>query len=86
MPTPDDLVYPNGYGAFLQGLKERVSSARVEALRTVNTQLIELYGSIGRDVGEQQRRQGWGSGVIRRLADDLRAEFPEVKGYSAGEP
>ncbi|WP_104182077.1 PDDEXK nuclease domain-containing protein [Arthrobacter sp. B0490] len=83
MPTPDDLVYPNGYGAFLQGLKERVSSARVEALRSVNTQLIELYWSIGRDVGEQQRRQGWGSGVIRRLADDLRAEFPEVKGFSA---
>lgn len=83
MTQPRDVALPTGYTDLLGGLKDRVRAARTKALRTVNTQLIELYWSIGQDVGAQQEQQGWGSGVIKRLADDLRAEFPEMKGFSA---
>lgn len=83
MTPPPHLALPNGYTDLLGNLKHRVRAARTAALRTVNTQLIELYWSIGRDVSVQQESQGWGSGVIKRLADDLRAEFPEMKGFSA---
>ena len=41
-------------------LKDRVRSARTQALRTVNTQLIELYWSIGRTILERQEAEGWG--------------------------
>ncbi|WP_400160609.1 DUF1016 N-terminal domain-containing protein [Arthrobacter sp. BPSS-3] len=83
MTDARDLTLPTGYIDLLGELKNRVRAARTRALRTVNTQLIELYWSIGRDVSAQQEQQGWGSGVIKRLADDLRAEFPEMKGFSA---
>ncbi|WP_199279107.1 DUF1016 N-terminal domain-containing protein [Arthrobacter sp. CAN_A2] len=76
-------VQPSGYDALLAGLKDRVRDARSRVLRTVNTQLIELYWSMGREVLEQQSKQGWGSGVVRRLAEDLRSEFPDMKGFSA---
>jgi predicted nuclease of restriction endonuclease-like (RecB) superfamily len=82
MTQPRDLDLPTGYTELLGELKNRVRAARTKALRTVNTQLIELYWSIGQDVRVQQESQGWGSGVIKRLADDLRAEFPEMKGFS----
>lgn len=82
MTEPRDLALPTGYTALLGELKDRVRAARTKALRTVNTHLIELYWSIGNDVRSQQESQGWGSGVIRRLAEDLRAEFPEMKGLS----
>lgn len=32
---------------------------------------------------KRQRVETWGRSVVSRLADDLRAEFPEVKGFSA---
>ena len=83
MTDARDLTLPKGYIDLLGELKNRVRAARTRALRTVNTQLIELYWSIGQDVSAQQEQQGWGSGVIKRLADDLRAEFPEMKGFSA---
>lgn len=83
MTNARDVALPTGYTDLLGELKSRVRSARTKALRTVNTQLIELYWSIGHDIGSQQESQGWGSGVIKRLADDLRAEFPEMKGFSA---
>ncbi len=77
-----DLALPTGYTDLLGELKNRVRAARMQALRTVNTQLIELYWSIGNTILERQEIEEWGSKVMSRLADDLRAEFPEMKGLS----
>lgn len=76
------LALPTGYADLLASLKDRVRTARLTALRTVNTQLIELYWSIGKSVLARQEIEQWGSGVMGRLAEDLRAEFPEMKGLS----
>ncbi|WP_211880082.1 PDDEXK nuclease domain-containing protein [Pseudarthrobacter albicanus] len=82
MTPPRDVALPNGYTDLLGDLKDRVRAARTTALRTVNTQLIELYWSIGHTILQRQEVENWGSGVMGRLADDLRAEFPEMKGLS----
>jgi predicted nuclease of restriction endonuclease-like (RecB) superfamily len=82
MTDARDLALPTGYTDLLGELKARVRAARTKALRTVNTQLIELYWSIGKTVLERQEVESWGSGVMGRLADDLRAEFPEMRGLS----
>ncbi len=83
MTVSRDVDLPGGYAHLLKELKKTVRGARTKALRTVNIQLIELYWTIGRGVLKEQRDQGWGSGVIRRLSEDLRAEFPDMKGLSA---
>lgn len=79
---PGDVVLPDGYSHTLEALKRRVREARVQALRTVNTQLIALYWHIGHEIRTQQERQGWGSKVVRQLAENLRAEFPDMTGLS----
>ena len=76
------LVLPVGYAEMLGGLKAQVRQAQFRAHRVVNEQLIELYWTIGREILTQQDKQDWGSGVITRLAEDLRAEFPAMKGFS----
>ena len=83
MNESSHLSRPTGYSELLTDLRRQVRVARAKAVRTVNTQLIELYWSIGHDILLQQEQQGWGSGVIRRIAEDLRAEFPDMKGLSA---
>src|SRR4051794_8855274 len=82
MTDSRDLDLPFGYLAFLDDLKATVKAARTKALRTINIQLIELYWAIGQGVRQQQEQQGWGSGVIKRLSEDLRREFPDMKGLS----
>ena len=76
----DDV--PQGYSDLLADLKARVGAAQVRAHRIVNTELLALYWSIGTAVLERQSAEGWGARVIHRLADDLRAEFPEMRGFS----
>ncbi|GIU58017.1 DUF1016 N-terminal domain-containing protein [Arthrobacter sp. NicSoilC12] len=80
MSDARDLALPSGYAALLNELKTQVRAARAKALRAVNTQAIALNWVIGKTILERQETEGWGSGVIGRLADDLRAEFPEMTG------
>lgn len=82
MTDSRELDLPAGYVELLEDLKATVKAARTTALRTINTQLIELYWTIGQGVRRQQEQQGWGSGVIKKLSEDLRREFPEMKGLS----
>ena len=41
-----------------------------------------LYWQIGRDILARQERESWGAKIIDRLAADLKAAFPELKGFS----
>lgn len=73
---------PAGYADWLADLKTRIHSARQRAALAVNRELVLLYWQIGRDILVRQDAQGWGAKVIDRLAHDLRAAFPEMKGFS----
>lgn len=54
----------------------------VRAAASVNRELVALYWQIGRDILDRQQKQGWGAGVVDRLARDLKAAFPEMRGFS----
>ena len=75
-------LIPSGYPAFLTELKERIRTAQVRAALSVNRDLVLLYWQIGRDILLRQGSEGWGAKVIDRLSRDLRAAFPEMKGFS----
>ena len=72
------LDYPN----WLAGLKQRVQSAQQRAVLSVNRELVLLYWQIGCEILARQLEQGWGAKVIERLAKDLTAAFPDMKGFS----
>ncbi len=59
-----NIELPEEYGTFLESMKVRVRSARLQAVRTVNTELIQLYWALGRAILDRQEQQGWGAKVI----------------------
>jgi len=73
---------PQGYDTLLATLKNRVHQARMSAALAANTELIKLYLDIGEEILARQAVEGWGTGVIGRLAKDLRNAFPDMKGLS----
>jgi predicted nuclease of restriction endonuclease-like (RecB) superfamily len=70
------------YAGFLTEVKGRIQTARLQAGRAVNRELVMLYWDIGRGIVEKQKTAGWGDSVVERLAADLRAEFPDIRGFS----
>ena len=63
-------------------MKGRIQTARLQARRAVNRELVMLYWEIGRGIVEKQQTAGWGEAVVERLAADLRAEFPDMRRFS----
>jgi hypothetical protein len=82
--TPASLTpQPEGYASWLGDIKAQIHEAQLRASQALNQELIRLYWRIGRAILDQQEQQGWGAKVIDRLAHDLRANFPEMKGFSS---
>ena len=73
----------NNYAALIQTLKTEISQARIRAHLSVNKEMISLYWRIGNQILERQDKEGWGTKVIENISNDLRKEFPEMKGLSA---
>lgn len=73
---------PPGYAEWLAELKLRVHTAQQRAALSVNREILQLYWQIGRDILDRQADAEWGAGIINQLAADLRAAFPDMKGFS----
>ena len=73
----------NSYTTIVAQIKTEIETARLRAAISVNQHLLMLYWKIGNIILEQQNAEGWGTKVIERLSNDLRKEFPDMKGTSA---
>jgi len=70
------------YVKFLNEIKSRVVTARIQAIRSVNKELIKLYWDIGKRIIERQKKYKWGDNIVEALARDLKAAFPQAHGFS----
>lgn len=73
---------PQGYADWLSDIKTQIHEAQQSAAQALNLHLVSLYWKIGRAILDQQEQQGWGAKIIDRLAQDLRTNFPDMKGFS----
>ena len=76
------IQLPEDYAGLLLDIKERVRAAQYRALKVVNQELVGLYWDIGKLIVDRQSGNTWGKSVVKQLANDLRAEFPGVGGFS----
>jgi hypothetical protein len=70
------------YQGLLADIKARVRRAQHKAALSANAEMVAMYWDIGRLITARQQDEGWGTGVIPRLAVDLKNELPEQKGFS----
>ncbi len=78
----DLIANSKSYQDLLVRLKSRIRTAQVHAAVAVNQELVLLYWGIGNEILTRQKEDGWGTRVIERLAQDLRSEFPDMRGLS----
>ncbi len=78
----NELLNNHDYKNWLTELKSNIQQSQIKAALAVNSQLIQLYWDLGRQITEKQETAKWGSGFIDQLSKDLRAEFPDMGGFS----
>jgi predicted nuclease of restriction endonuclease-like (RecB) superfamily len=78
----EKLVKNSEYRSFIQQVKQRIQSAQIKAAIAVNQALLQLYWDLAEQIVEKQRETSWGDHFLEELSRDLKAEFPEIKGFS----
>ena len=69
------------YTKFLNEIKSRIATARIQAIRSINKELTKLYWDIGKTIVERQKKYKWGDSVVERLASDLKNYFKTTFGF-----
>lgn len=59
-----------------------IRDARQQAIRAVNTQLIELYWQVGAYISRKLDRAEWGDSVVGQLAEHLARTQPGLRGFT----
>ena len=77
-----ETLLTKSYQGLLKEIKEKVRASQIKAAVAVNQELIKLYWEIGNSVQKKQQEEGWGAKTIEKLAKDLKAAFPDMKGFS----
>ena len=75
-------LYLSEYKNWISELKSKIRAARRKVAYSINSQLLEMYWEIGKDISGKQEESKWGSKFIEQTALELKHEFPEVKGFS----
>lgn len=70
------------YNQLLGTIRQQVISAQAKAALAVNSSLIQLYWNMGKMIAENQALFEGRNNYVEQLAKDLRAEFPDMKGFS----
>jgi predicted nuclease of restriction endonuclease-like (RecB) superfamily len=70
------------YTSLLLDIKKRISIAQGKVANSISSELTEMYWDIGYMIHERQQKEGWGSGIIPKLAKDIVNDYPEIKGFS----
>ena len=70
------------YEKWMTSIKERIQRSRVRASMLVNSEQTLLYWDVGHEILEKQNNEGWGTKVVERVSADLKATFPDMKGWS----
>lgn len=71
------------YVAWLQEVKTRYQRISSRIALQANYGALEFNWLLGRDLVEKKAEQKWGTGVVEQISLDLRAEYPDVKGFSS---
>ncbi len=59
-----------------------IKKARVEALKSVNKELINLYWRIGEYISTKIQNAEWGDFVVDKLAEYISDKHPDLRGYT----
>lgn len=71
-------INENVYAEILRQAVAEIQTARTAIARQVNSATNAVYWNLGKLLFERQLQEGYGSGVVKRLSVDLKAEFPDM--------
>lgn len=72
----------NTYKPWLNSIKQKIKFAQLTVAVKINSQLMELYWDLAKEIVSKQKEANWGDSILEQLSIDLKLSFPTVNGFS----
>lgn len=82
MSEPQDIGLVHIDTRQFADVVEMIRNTRSQVFRMANTALIDLYWKIGEYLSVKISSAEWGEGVVKQLAEHIRRNCPDIKGFS----
>ena len=82
MSNNDNNIEKRSFEAFVNAIGSEIEQAQIRLISAANAQMLFHYWKMGNYILYHQNLQGWGGKVIKKLAQAIRFNYPEKKGYS----
>ena len=70
------------YMLWIEEIKSRYKKTQVKAAVKVNAEQLLFNWQLGRDLVIRKAEERWGAGVVEQVSLDMKAAFPNSKGFS----
>ncbi len=70
------------YASWIENLSQRYKHSQIKAATHVNSEMLQFYWSLGKDIVTLHAEIRWGDKIIKLLSTDLRTKLPGIKGLS----
>ena len=80
--TNKPVAVPAPMDAAFAEVVKLIHASRQQALRAVNTELIDLYWRIGEYLHHKIEADGWAKGTVMQLAGYIAQREPGLRGFS----
>ena len=70
------------FDAFVHAVGSEIEQAQIRFITAANAQMLFHYWKMGNYILYHQNLHGWGGKIIKKLAQAIRFNYPEKKGYS----
>lgn len=70
------------YSHFFADIRDWIQDSTISAGLSLSKELNKMYWGLGKIIALRQANEGWGTGVLEKLATDLRSEYPNMRGLS----
>lgn len=71
-----------GYASWIEELSQRYRRSQIKAATHVNSEMLQFYWSLGKDIVTLKAESRWGEKVLKFLSADLQVKLPGIKGLS----
>ena len=75
-------IVSSEYKYFILEIKSKIHASQIKASLKVNEELLRLYWDLAQMIVVKQKESSWGSNFIETLSQELKREFPSMKGFS----
>jgi predicted nuclease of restriction endonuclease-like (RecB) superfamily len=75
-------ILDKDYKQWLKELSSRYRRSQIKAAVKVNEEMLRFYWELGRDIVEMKAESRWGSGFMKNLSRDLKADNPDSTCFS----